>query len=135
MHKKDNHPIDTSKGYETNDLPVRGVTIGVVAFFIFAGISGVLGLGFLALVPGGGLGAKEPPTRRIVPEAPNPILQNNTTAVVDLWNMREHEKKELHLDEKPVWVDRNKGVVKLPIDKAMDIEAKRLEAEAGGLTP
>jgi hypothetical protein len=53
---------------------------------------------------------------------PSPRLQTNDTTVTDLKSAREEEDKLLH---SYAWVDKDKGVVRIPIDRAIDLLAER----------
>jgi len=50
---------------------------------------------------------------------------NITTPVVDMEEMRATEEQALHT---PGWVDRQKGIVRLPIDVAKQLAVQRLNA-------
>lgn len=50
---------------------------------------------------------------------------NTTTPVVDMEEMRATEEQALH---NPGWVDREKGIVRVPIDVAKQLTVQRLNA-------
>jgi len=53
----------------------------------------------------------------------NPIPPNVTTPVVDMEEMRATEEQALHT---PGWVDKQKGIVRLPIDVAKQLAVQRI---------
>lgn len=116
MHKS-NEPIDTSKGYDVTDLPIKGIVTGSMIFFVFTTASILLALVVLKYVPGGGLGPPPVVARKLAPKAPNPVLQNNITATTDMWKLRADEKRQL---ESYGWSDKAKGKVHVPIDIAIE---------------
>ncbi len=123
MHKHEG-PIDTSKGYEQSDLPIKDVTIGTIVFFVFVAACIVMAMVVLKFVPGGGIGVPEPSKtarQRQLPTEPNPLLQNNVTATVDMQRLRANEKKAL---ESYGWVDEKKGVARIPIEVAIERAAQ-----------
>lgn len=61
-----------------------------------------------------------PTTNKIQP--PNPLLQDNWGTKVDIQQQRIHEDEVLGSFG---WVDQNKGVVRMPVDKAMSMIVER----------
>lgn len=114
MHKH-HGPPDTSKGYEQTDLAVSDLLKGVVGFFVFTGGSAIAA--FIGLYLYGGTKFVDAAVRPI-PAAPNPLLQSETTAKVDIWNLRYREKQALTSfgDSKVA-----PGTKHIPIDSAIDI--------------
>lgn len=119
MHKKPG-PIDTSKGYELEDLPIKGIVKGTMIFFTFTTISIIAALGYLFLVPRG-IGAPVDAPVRTLPPKPNPLLQDNMTATFDLHKMRSEEKKRLG---SVGWVNKENGVVHIPVENAIERAAR-----------
>lgn len=132
MHTREEEPQDPTKKYDTRDLPIGGVIKGVIAFFVFTILMGPASC--LALKSVGGnvgtpyLGHEPNPvadessfTARRIPQAPNPILQNNVTAKSDLHDMRREENMLL----------QNGGLNKtlktqtIPLTQAIDEEASK----------
>lgn len=139
MHKSHHEPPDTSLGFEQSDISIPGIAKGVVGYFIFT-----IGIGLVVFVGMIVYGAANPPPadqNRRLPPPPNPILQNGVNARTDIWNLRSREDFLLH---NVTWVDEKKGVVRVPIDAAID-QASRLGPaalstaqkgpEEGGVTP
>jgi hypothetical protein len=121
MHKHGKaEPPDTSLGFEQSDLSIPAIIRGVMFYFAFTAFVGVAAIGFLMF-----RGAYGPPRAsemmpRRVPAEPNPVLQNDITARTDIWNLRAREEFLLH---NYVWLDQKKGLVSLPIEKAIDLAA------------
>jgi hypothetical protein len=117
MHNSHHGPPDTSKGYEQSDLSIPGIVKGVVFYFIFTGAVAVVVLVYLLIIgfahdkKGEELGIQR------IPAAPNPLLQNNTTARTDLWMLRAREN---YLLTTPSYVDDKHTTARIPIDEAID---------------
>jgi len=119
MHNKHHEPPDTSMGFEQSDLSLKGIKLGVVFYFIFTAVVG--GVVFMAMIIlGVPVKPQDMPPRRLPPE-PNPILQNNVTARSDIWNLRTREDFLLN---NVSWVSQKDGVVRIPINEALDKAAK-----------
>jgi len=108
------HPKD----YERSDADPRliaALALGVAAFLIVAPF------GLLALYPGAGrLGA--PPAERPLP--PQPRLQVRPKADLDVLHEMERERLTSF-----GWVDGNRQIVRIPIERAMGLLAERGLAE------
>lgn len=116
MHRH-HEPPDTSKGYDLTDLKISDIVKGTVGFFAFTIFSyvfvwGVMHFGF------GNAGEPKIVGERPIPQAPNPVLQNQTTAKVDMYNMRHEESQALHTYGKS---KADPGAARIPIDRAIDI--------------
>jgi hypothetical protein len=57
-----------------------------------------------------------------LPSQPNPLLQSERTAKLDIKTLRQQE--EAHLGSFG-WVDRGKGIARIPIDRAIELVAQR----------
>ncbi len=116
-HEHGHHgPPDTSKGYEQSDLGIPGILKGVVAYFIFtAAVGAVVLIGFIAFHQNNPNPSDLAPTR--LPPQPYPLLQNDVTAHTDIWNLR---SKEAYLLENTTYVDKTKGILRIPIEDAID---------------
>ncbi|HLO99689.1 MAG TPA: hypothetical protein VK171_13920 [Fimbriimonas sp.] len=62
-----------------------------------------------------------PPSRNKIPP-PNPLLQDSKTTHTDIKAMRLHEDEVLGSYG---WVDQNKGIVRVPIEEAIQMVAKK----------
>ena len=124
-------------GHETRDISVRVVTwtaIGLVvsAMVMYVTVGGLFHL-FKNLHP-----SASAPSRITTPGTlpPQPRLQTNPTG--DLQQLREVEDAKLHSYG---WIDKGAGVVRIPIDRAMDLLAQRglptrgNSKDFGGKTP
>lgn len=126
-------------GYETEDVEYKKLAKSIGWFFgfvVFCGVSGVI-IFFLLMSNGSFGGAwdrlKAPPSdtapfvSRMPPEG-SPLLQTNTTARTDIRDLRREESELLHGD--PTWVDKDKGVVRIPVEKAIDMYLSRVAPNA-----
>jgi len=115
-HGHHHGPPDTSKGYEQSDLQISGIVKGVIAYFIFTAAVGVVVLlamlGFHQTSP-----SKADFGPKITPPQPYPLLQNNVTARTDIWNLRSREQ---YLLDNVTYVDKAKGILRIPIEDAID---------------
>jgi hypothetical protein len=150
---------DRSLGYETTDVSVQGVLVFLVALFVFLGVFFVFcfGMGKVinnALVKRDGppnkwnqIGAA-PSTGKLDNMAPNPVMQQQQLSQLtqrfpsprlqtddgnqEMADM--HAREDLLLDHY-TWVNRDKGVVRIPIDRAMQLIAERgLPVQEGAAT-
>jgi hypothetical protein len=130
MHTKQNVPPDPSAGYERSDLDVSGIGKGTLYFFIFALVCGGIAWGFMRFArPGSTAPPPENPgaRTRVVPDQPNPLLQNNITVKTDIWNLRTRENMRLN----GRGTDPETGRGYIPIRDAIELEAVR----RGGSAP
>ena len=115
---------DPTLGHEERDVAVRpialtilGLLVVVVAVFIFIQVllnvlAGVQSRRSAAPSPlAGAYGLKEPPAPRL-----------QTNPVADLRDLRARDQALL---SGYAWVDRDAGVVRIPIDRAIDVLAAR----------
>lgn len=129
-------------GYEPKDLASKSIRRFAVAFFAFAIVSFAAVFAFfkiakLDLAAADRARAEALPFQNRIPEAPNPLLQSNVTAKKDIADMRKEESDVL---SQYAWIDRDKGIVRLPIERAIALAAQRglpttgrsVEAESRG---
>lgn len=124
-------------GHETRDINVRVVTWTAIGLVVSAMVMGVTVGGLFSLFKSQHPSASAS-SRITTPVAlpPPPRLQTNPTA--DLQQLREVENAKLNSYG---WIDKSAGVVRIPIDRAMDLLAQRgLPArgeseDSGGKTP
>ncbi|MBI1788457.1 MAG: hypothetical protein HYR60_13020 [Acidobacteria bacterium] len=119
-------------GHEASDVNVRSVsrfTIGLTLVTIFV-------LGLMWLVMDFFLGREAARSPKPAPmiaadplkEPPEPRLQ--TKPALDLQKVREDEEALLH---QYGWVDPDKGIVRIPVERAMELVAKEgLPVRPGG---
>lgn len=114
-------------GYETEDINMKGIGKGAAWFFGFATLSIVMvypiilamNRGFFQSSP-----SRAPLVRRLPAEG-TPLLQSNMTVRLDTAELRQAEAQEMTTSG---WVDKNKGFVHMPIDRAMDMYLKEGDA-------
>jgi len=121
----------TRMGHETRDVSVRGIALfGAALAAMVLLVLGAMVLWFdhlassesrlqrepVSMVTRGTRGAARPAN----PMPPDPRLQDDPAG--DLARMRAEEQKAL---DGYGWVDRDRGVVSVPIEKAMEIVVKK----------
>jgi hypothetical protein len=119
-------------GYETEDVEYKKLGRSVIWFFMFVIFCGVAGVVIFGLFIGFD-NLRKPaentaPFVNRTPKSPNPLLQTNVTARTDLNELRVREAELLQGNAS--WADKDKGIVRLPIDKAMDIYLSRVAPNA-----
>lgn len=120
QHDDENLRIDYLKrlGYETRDVEPKPLIRSGLGLYIFIIASSILTYVVYALmVPRQNV---VPPPRSPANTPPPPVLQTN--AKRDIRDLRAEENRILHSYG---WVDRNAGVVRIPINRAIDILAQR----------
>ena len=110
-------PENPRRGYEDSDVSVGRLLAfagGLVALVVFGVvISAVVFHFFVRHQP---LGPPASPFEDVRPMPPSPRLQ--TTAPLDLKHYREEQEKIL---QSYGWVDPPAGVVRIPVDRAVDL--------------
>lgn len=117
MNDSDDKPESLQHGYEGDDVSfgrLLGFAAGVVALVVL----GVLGSAavFHFFVRHQPLGPPASPFEDVRPMPPAPRLQ--TTAPLDLKHYRDTQDEILNSYG---WIDSQTGVVRIPVDRAMDI--------------
>ena len=128
-----NQPLTNHDGYEREDLGVRGVFYFLVGLVVFTIIIYVIVFGmyrFLDTYEKSHQAAMSPmvsppaDVRAVTSEEtqtfPQPRLQENERA--QLRQVIEDQDRKLATYN---WVEKNKGVVQIPIERAMDLIAER----------
>jgi len=119
-------------GYEVEDVQFKSLGKSVLWFFAFVAFCGVSGY----LIFGYYIGfdkLKNPPEDTApfvsrIPPSPNPLLQTNETEKSDIRDLRAKENAILY--GKPGWVDKGKGLVRIPIDQAIDLYLSKVAPNA-----
>ena len=110
--------------YEKRDVAFRRVVIAFTLLLTGTALSLVAAFGVFRYLEGRETRIQQQPsslTRGAVPpEPPEPRLQ--TTPVLDLARLRDREREAL---TSYGWVDRKAGVVRLPIERAIDLLVER----------
>ena len=121
MHQTDKGPdIEELKKqkFEQQDIPasvIKKVALGFLAFML-----GCTGLGWLIYyytVPN----VLHPRVTYTVHEPPTPHLQTNTTAKTDMKDLLKKEHEQLTTYK---WINPKKGIVRIPIERAMELTLK-----------
>jgi hypothetical protein len=104
--------------YEVRDVTVWRIVllgVGLVVVLVLAlGGSDVL----VSLLASHDRGGSHPSASAVSPPPPKPVLQPDPHR--DLVELRRSEDARLHSYQ---WIDRRTGVVRIPIDRAMDLVA------------
>ena len=108
----------TTAGHETTDVNARGVAWSAVALVI------IIVAIFFALRCLYSIFTDQHPSTAIAPQngAPSPEPRLQVDEVRDLGRLHEHEDSILNSYG---WVDQKAGIVRIPIERAMDIVAQR----------
>ena len=133
--------------HESSDVPVRPLFWFIAIFIVFAFVSHIaLWLLYKAFVKGEQK-RQDPAQTMVVRPADasvpknQPLLQpfprgeiapNRTTPVSDLADMRAAEDEVL---QNYAWVDKQQGIVRLPIERAKQLTAQRLASGPPASTP
>ncbi len=105
------------KGFETRDIALSVIIRWIITLFIFAGVASAISFGmFKLLAPSAPTTARLPFTQR---RPPSPVIQ--PLPRIDLKTFRAEENKTLTSYN---WVDKNAGLVSIPIDKAIQLTAQ-----------
>ncbi len=131
---RDDFVLNPETHHETSDVNVRAILWFVVIFIVFAVVTHLL-LYFLFnfyknLFRGDvqpartaiSVPAQVPQTPRLQPFPQKTIPPYASTPVIDMTEMRQAEKEAL---KTPGWVDKQKGIVRIPIERAKQIVAQR----------
>jgi hypothetical protein len=128
----------TDLGYEPQDVNLRKLGMALFFFFTFALVCiGGSSLIIKLMSPGYfDHRADMPALAKSIPAPPNPLLQTDVTAKTDIRDLRRREDVALTT---PAWIDQQKGVVRVPIERAMELTVERAKsapsAPAGSAAP
>ena len=122
MHNVQKDNIDELKqmGYERRDVNPAELSKHTIGFFAFAIVCWLLTWGMMKIVTPENADAPAQSVNTAnmrMPAAPNPLLQSNATAHEDIARLRENESA---LASGYSYVDKEKGIVAIPIEKAME---------------
>jgi hypothetical protein len=123
MEPKHTTPNPEVKGHETNDASVFGIVLTGVGLAIGAAIALAIVYGIFHLLS----------TQQLTTAPPNPMAETNRQQFPPEPRLAEHpavEIQELHAKEDSLlssygWTDKMAGVVRIPIDRAIDLELQR----------
>ena len=147
-HSTSDQPLDPAriaKGFEESDVQVSGIVVFLTALAIFVAVSAVLCFGIGKVINSELAKADGPPNkwahpvdvRKLGNLATSPELQKQYSALVQSFPTPRlqtddgyqevadlHAKEDLLLDHY-TWADASKGVVRIPIDRAMELIAQQ----------
>jgi hypothetical protein len=137
--------VDISAGYERSDVGTTGILVFMVSLFIFVGVTGLLCYG-IGKVINTRMNREDGPNnkwtqtvdiRQLGNLPSNPELQNKVAELtktfptprllIDDGNQDVadlHAREDILLDNYS-WVDKSKGTVRIPIERAMELIAQR----------
>lgn len=139
--------IDASAGYEQTDVKVTGIVVFLTSLLIFVGVCGGV-TWFMGKLINAHLDREDGPTtkwtkdtdkeiRKLGNMPNNPELQDKIAALTQKFPTPRvqtddgnqdvadlHAREDLLLDNY-TWIDRSKGTVRIPIERAMEIIAQK----------
>jgi hypothetical protein len=132
-----NHPKEdplVELGYEHRDVNYKLLTRAILIFFGFTAFA--FGVGLLIYnaihpVQDRSTQLSNASRKRALPQAPNPLLQNNVTAKTDLMLMRQAEDARLH----GTGTNEDGQTVHIPIERAIDLTLERGLPKTGASVP
>jgi hypothetical protein len=114
--------------YEKGDVQFRGILIFAIALVVGVVLTLVLVGGMIALLaqhPPSSMRASPTGTPSVVP--PPPLLQAQP------WeDLRRYREEQSRILSNYAWIDRNAGVVRIPIERAMELVIERGPAPSAG---
>lgn len=137
--------VDASLGYEASDVGVTGIVVFVVALLIFVAVCGVLCYG-IGKVINARMNKEDGPNskwtqtvdvRQLGNMPSSPELQNKIAEITQTFptprvqsDDGNQDVADLHAREDLLlsnytWVDKSKGTVRIPIERAMELIAQR----------
>lgn len=124
MHEADPEAINALTkpeiGYEVRDMNIPALLKWSVGFFVGTTVS-ILGtlLGFWLAI---GIPVREDVPITTIPKSPNPLLQDNMATKIDIRDLR---REEAQRKDSYGWIDEQKGIAHIPVDRAMETVAER----------
>ncbi len=115
-------PLSTDRGYEHSDVAIRPLALFIAGLAIsLVVVTGIVAALFWLFERGAAATDLPPlPLAEENPVTPGPLLQVSPRA--DLDEMREREQRQLNTS---AWVDKERGVARIPIDRAIALTAER----------
>src|SRR5262245_61164420 len=118
-HERDPEAINAETrpeiGYEYRDISVKGIAVSTLWFFVGSTI--VIALTYVGFVLTINLPLRPETAPAPIPQFPNPLLQSNAKVKSDIAEVKRHENEALNSYG---WVEKNKGIARMPIEKAME---------------
>jgi hypothetical protein len=123
METKHTTPSPEATGHETKDASILGVVLTGVGLAIGAAIALSIVYGIFQFLS----------TQPVTTAPPNPMAETSVQQFPPAPRVEEHpavEIQELHAKEDSLlstygWTDKEAGVVRIPIDRAIDLELQR----------
>jgi hypothetical protein len=116
-------------GYEPTDVGMKGIGRAGILFFGFTVFSfAIVFLGFKFFGLDASANEADKARATVIPFdgqklPPNtPVLQGNVTAKTDIHDMRQAENESL---DHYKWINRDRGLVQIPIDRAISLLSQR----------
>lgn len=123
METKHTTPSPEATGHETKDASILGVVLTGVGLAIGGAIALAIVYGIFQFLS----------TQQVTTAPPNPMAETSVQQFPPAPRVEEHpavEIQELHAREDSLlstygWTDKEAGVVRIPIDRAIDLELQR----------
>lgn len=116
-----NKPENPGAGYEKRDANIRGLVIFGIALFASLVVVLIVSAGlFRFFAVEQSLGPPASPFANVRALPSQPRLQANPRRDLQRWQEQERATLETY-----GWVDRSAGIVRIPIDQAMDLVIQR----------
>ena len=123
MEPKHTAPSPEAAGHETKDASILGIVLTGVGLAVGAAIALTIVYGIFQFLS----------TQQVTSAPPNPMAETNLQQFPPAPRIEEHpavELQELHAKEDSLlssygWTDKMAGVVRIPIDRAIDLELQR----------
>jgi hypothetical protein len=110
--------------HEGSDVSIKGLGIFLAALAITMIVTGVLMVGLFDIFLEEAEEADVSPSPLAEsgepPAPPGPLLQ-----VAERLDLRLHREAQEKLIQEPAWIDRDRGVVRIPIERAIELTAER----------
>jgi hypothetical protein len=147
-HEPEDHTqeeIDASLGYERRDVSVTGIIVFLVAMFIFVVVTAVVCYG-VGKVLNAHMNKEDGPTtkwtktvniRELGNMPSSPAMQNQVANLMETFPAPRLEVDNGNVDVEALhareglllyhytWIDKSKGTVRIPIERAMELVAQR----------
>jgi hypothetical protein len=123
METKHTTPSPEAKGHETDDASIRGIVLVGVGLALGAAIALSIVYGIFQFLS----------TQQVTTAPLNPLAETSVQPFPPAPRVEDHpavEVKELHAKEDSLlstygWTNKMAGVVRIPIDRAIDLELQR----------
>ena len=124
-HTPDDPDVLKEMGFDRRDIDGNQMTRWIIAFLVTSLAFFLISIpiyNFFAPQQVKWGNGTDTVTRTKLPKAPNPLLQDNATTKIDIMTMRQSELQKLNATE---WVDPKNEIVRIPIERAIDLIAER----------